>query len=199
VRHRHLDYPADSTVAARGPAALDDLLDRGDLADWAPLARAVANDPHGALAETVLRVVGAHPMYGTAPLWRAWIVRARRRDADQGSWAPGREPAATLVALRRRRDLTQRDIARRIGTGQSDVSKLERRPDPRLSTLRAYVAATGGELRLIAAYPGGEALTIETASPPDRSLSDRSRPDPSPPHEGALALAPEHRPTSRPA
>lgn len=36
---------------------------------------------------------------------------------------------------------------------QSDVSKLERRADPRLSTLERYVSATGGRLHLIAEYP----------------------------------------------
>jgi hypothetical protein len=36
---------------------------------------------------------------------------------------------------------------------QSDVLKLERRGDTRLSTLERYVSATGGRLRLIAEYP----------------------------------------------
>jgi hypothetical protein len=79
VRFRHLDYPPDADVRELGLAALDDLLDRGDLDDWAPLARAVAEDPHGALADKVLRLCDAHPMYGASVLWRAWITCMRKR------------------------------------------------------------------------------------------------------------------------
>jgi len=146
MQHRHLDYPSGTPVESLGAAALDDLLDRGELADWAPLVRAVVADPHGPLAETVLRVCRAHPMYGTSLLWAHWIARLRA--------AGGSSPALTLGGLRRRRHLTQKDVAARLGVSQSDVSKIERR-DLRLSTLRAYVAATGGRLRLVADYPEG--------------------------------------------
>ena len=146
--HRHLDYPPGTPVEELGPAALDDLLERGDLADWAPLAAAVRADPHGPLADTVLRLCAAHPMYGTSRLWSGWIdsLRRARREAA---------PAAGtgLVELRRRRGLTQAAVGRRLGATQSDVSKLERRGDLRVSTLRAYVEATGGRLDLVATYP----------------------------------------------
>ncbi len=78
MRFRHLDYPPDARVAELGLAALDDRLDRGDFDDWAPLAHAVADDPHGALADKVLHLCEAHPMYGTSTLWRSWIARLRR-------------------------------------------------------------------------------------------------------------------------
>jgi hypothetical protein len=77
MRHRHLDYPPGTPPGELGLAGLDDLLDRGDLDDWAPLARAVAADPHGVLADRVHRIVEAHPMYGTSLLWRTWIDRLR--------------------------------------------------------------------------------------------------------------------------
>lgn len=77
MRHRHLDYPPAAGIAELGAAALDDLLDRGDLTDWAPLARAVAADPHGPLADKVLHLCAAHPMYGTSVLWRLWIAQLR--------------------------------------------------------------------------------------------------------------------------
>jgi len=81
MEFRHLDYPEGTPVEELGPAALDDLLERGDLADWAPLARAVRNDPWGEVANTVLRICDAHPMYGTSTLWRAWIERLRANSA----------------------------------------------------------------------------------------------------------------------
>jgi hypothetical protein len=71
VRHRHLDYPEDTSVDQLGRAAIDDLLDRGDLADWAPLVSVIARDPYGQLADVVLRLCAAHPMYGTSVLWSA--------------------------------------------------------------------------------------------------------------------------------
>lgn len=77
MRYRHLDYPPGTPVEALGRAAIDDLLDRGDLRDWAPLARAIARDPRGELADTVLHLCAAHPMYGTSVLWSSWIGRLR--------------------------------------------------------------------------------------------------------------------------
>jgi len=146
VRSRHLDYEPGTPVDRLGRAAIDDLLDRGDLADWTPLAAAIVGDPYGTLAETVRELCAAHPMYGTSLLWRSWIDRLRRASAAPPS--PRR-----LAELRAVRGLTQVQVASRAGMAQSDVSKLERRGDPRLSTLERYVSATGGRLHLIAVYP----------------------------------------------
>jgi transcriptional regulator with XRE-family HTH domain len=59
-----------------------------------------------------------------------------------------------LRALREAIGLTQEELAQRIAITQSQLSKLERRPDHRLSTLRRYVAALGGELELTAIVDG---------------------------------------------
>ena len=76
---RHLDYPVNAEVTRLGPAAIDALLERGDLDSWVPLLRVVAGDPFGPLADTILRISDAHPMYGTSTLWRDWIARRRGR------------------------------------------------------------------------------------------------------------------------
>ncbi len=141
----HLDYAPRTPVAELGPAAIDALLDRGDLDDWAPLLRAVASDPWGPTAGTVLRLCEAHPMYGTSTLWRTWIERLRGEEEMGGEG---------LADVRRRRGLTQAEVARRMGISQSDVSKLERRGDVRVSTLRAYARALGGQLRIGLQLPG---------------------------------------------
>jgi hypothetical protein len=60
-------------VTRLGRAALDDLLDRGDMTDWRPLLEEIARDPWGSLADDVLGLVDAHPMGGTSALWRSWI------------------------------------------------------------------------------------------------------------------------------
>lgn len=156
MRFRHLDYPADATIADLGPAALDDLLDRGDLETWTPLARAIARDPRGAAAETVLRLCAAHPMYGTSALWQTWIERRR------GS-AP-REEGVTLAEARSLAGLTQNQVAQRLGLSQADVSKLERRDDVRLSTLQAYARALGARLQVALQWqevqPGAPSPTL---------------------------------------
>jgi hypothetical protein len=44
-------------------------------------------------------------------------------------------------------------IAETLGIGQEGVSRLEKRSDLLLSTLRGYVEAMGGRLRLTAEFP----------------------------------------------
>jgi len=136
---RHLDYAPHTAVTDLGPAAIDALLERGDLEAWQPLLREIADDPRGPTADTVLRLCDAHPMYGTSALWRAWIEH-RRRSSDR--------EITTLAEARARAGLTQTQVAERLGIGQSDVSKLERRADVRLSTLRAFARAIGARLRV---------------------------------------------------
>ena len=147
MRFRHLDYGADTPIEDLGPAAIDALLERGDLHDWTPLLRAIARAPGGRTAETVLRLCDAHPMYGTSDLWRAWIERRRKQEEADGE---------TLAQARLRAGLTQTEVSRRMGISQSDVSKLERRGDARVSTLRAYARALGGRLSLSLELPADE-------------------------------------------
>jgi DNA-binding XRE family transcriptional regulator len=68
---------------------------------------------------------------------------------------------ATLVAempleqLRAARQLTQTNLAQVLGVNQSAVSKLEKRTDMYLSTLRSYIEAMGGTLDIQAVFPEG--------------------------------------------
>ncbi len=59
----------------------------------------------------------------------------------------------TLRELRRARALTQASVARELGVSQDAVSRLERRSDLLLSTLRRTVEAMGGSLSLTARFP----------------------------------------------
>jgi hypothetical protein len=163
VKHRHLKIPPRRPVEAWPLAAIIDTLERGDLADWKPIAAAVARDPHGPLAARVLELVDAYPMYGVSPLWRAWIER--RRAVAEGAATPA--GAVGLPELRRTAGLTQVEVARRLGISQSDLSKLERRADVRVSTLRAYVEALGGALRLMIAA-GTRLSEIRVGTPQER-------------------------------
>jgi DNA-binding XRE family transcriptional regulator len=59
-----------------------------------------------------------------------------------------------LRALREAAGLTQEELAQRVAITQSQLSKLERREDHRISTVRRYVAALGGELEIVAVVDG---------------------------------------------
>ncbi len=59
-----------------------------------------------------------------------------------------------LRALREAAGLTQEELAQRVAVTQSELSKLERREDYRLSTLRRYVTALDGQLEIVAIVDG---------------------------------------------
>jgi ribosome-binding protein aMBF1 (putative translation factor) len=61
-----------------------------------------------------------------------------------------------LAELRRARGLSQEALAKVLGVKQSSVSKLERRTDMYISSLRSHIKAMGGELEIIARFPDGE-------------------------------------------
>ena len=59
----------------------------------------------------------------------------------------------TLRELRHARKLTQAQVAAELGVTQDSVSRLEKRSDLLLSTLRKTVEAMGGILSLVAEFP----------------------------------------------
>lgn len=66
-----------------------------------------------------------------------------------------------LRDLRKARHLTQEQVAERLGGKQVYVSRLESRSDAKLSTLRDYVKALGGELELMVSFPEGTVTKIK--------------------------------------
>ena len=60
-----------------------------------------------------------------------------------------------LYELRTARSMTQENLARILGVNQAAVSKMERRTDMYVSTLREFIAAMGGDLEITARFPGG--------------------------------------------
>jgi transcriptional regulator with XRE-family HTH domain len=60
---------------------------------------------------------------------------------------------ATLRQIREARERSQEAVAERLHIKQAAVSKLERRTDMYLSTLRGYIEAMGGQLEIIARFP----------------------------------------------
>lgn len=62
-----------------------------------------------------------------------------------------------LSAFRKRRSLTQLDVARRLGVAQSTVSRMEKGDNMFVSSLVRYLDAMGAErTRLVATIDGAE-------------------------------------------
>lgn len=66
----------------------------------------------------------------------------------------------TLNQLRQARQLTQVNLAETLKINQGAVSMMEKRTDMYVSTLRNYIEAMGGELKITAEFPEG-AIQIE--------------------------------------
>jgi len=67
----------------------------------------------------------------------------------------------SLRALRKAHRKTQEKVATTLGIGQDSVSRLEQRSDMLLSTLREYVAAIGGNIRLLVEFEGKPAIELK--------------------------------------
>lgn len=72
---------------------------------------------------------------------------------------------ATLKDLRQAVAQTQQDLAAALGVGQDTISRLEKRSDMLLSTLRRYVEAMGGTLELVAQFPNRPPVVIDHLAP----------------------------------
>src|SRR5262245_24807715 len=59
----------------------------------------------------------------------------------------------TLQELRKARERSQQVVGEILHVNQASVSKIERRTDMYISTLRAFIQAMGGELDIIARFP----------------------------------------------
>lgn len=68
-----------------------------------------------------------------------------------------------LSEMRKARSLTQNAIAVQLHIDQGAVSRLEKRTDMYLSTLRSYVEATGGRLEVRAVY-ADETIDLKLSS-----------------------------------
>ena len=85
---------------------------------------------------------------------------ARRRKIGKRAAALFAEEM-TLRELRRARKITQVRVAKALGIRQEGISRLEKRSDLLLSTLRNAVKAMGGDLRLVAEFPNRKPVVLK--------------------------------------
>lgn len=86
-------------------------------------------------------------------LTKDFLPERRRRIDDMKRELLAEMP---LHQLRRARTLTQQDMAKKLKGNQSAISKLEQQADMYVSSLRSYVEAVGGQLKIVAEFPEGE-------------------------------------------
>jgi transcriptional regulator with XRE-family HTH domain len=80
----------------------------------------------------------------------------------------------TMRELRHARKLTQVRMAKTLGITQDSVSRLERRSDFLLSTLRKTIRAMGGTLSLVVQFPDREPVVLSGIAEDTRSLRRNS-------------------------
>lgn len=61
-----------------------------------------------------------------------------------------------LYEIREQLHITQEDMAAKLNTKQANISRTERRRDIKLSTLKRYIEAMGGELDIVAKFASNE-------------------------------------------
>ena len=66
----------------------------------------------------------------------------------------------TMRELRKARNITQVELAKTLGVKQEQISRIEKRTDLHISTLRRSVEAMGGELILTAKFPNGTPVVL---------------------------------------
>lgn len=94
-----------------------------------------------------------------------------RRDMDDAD----RTYAMGLAALRQAADLTQVELARKLGVSQAAVSRIEQPHDLLLSTLNAYLQAVGGRVRVIVRFADGHEVDLDLSTltaPTELSVED---------------------------
>ncbi|KAB2308438.1 helix-turn-helix transcriptional regulator [Betaproteobacteria bacterium SCN2] len=84
-------------------------------------------------------------------------------------------PLVTLKDLRKRAQQTQEDLAVALAVGQDTISRLEKRSDMLLSTLRQYVESVGGRLALVATFPDQPPVIINPVGSKKRKAKKRRR------------------------
>ena len=86
------------------------------------------------------------------------------------------EEEMSLRDLRKSCGLTQERIAESLGIPQESVSRLERRSDLLVSTLRNYVEAMGGEMYIVVKLPQRPAIRL-THLPGIENMESESKKD----------------------
>ena len=88
------------------------------------------------------------------------VMVALPKDRQERVQARAKE-LATLKDLRHALQQTQAQMAAILGVRQDTISRLEKRSDMLISTMRHYVESMGGKLELVARFPNRPPVVID--------------------------------------
>lgn len=91
-------------------------------------------------------------------IWDA--LPEQRKQKIDARYQELREEYLTLQELRKALDVTQEELAGTLNVHQVNISKLEKRSDLKLSTLKEYLAGLGFSLKLVAEAPGKPSIVL---------------------------------------
>jgi transcriptional regulator with XRE-family HTH domain len=98
-----------------------------------------------------------------------------RRKKIEGRAAELIAEEMSLRDLRQALKLTQERLAEALGIGQDGVSRLEKRSDLLISTLRSYVEAMGGSLSIVAEFPDRHPILLSGLASVEAELPQTRR------------------------
>jgi predicted XRE-type DNA-binding protein len=93
-------------------------------------------------------------------LYDKFPAEVRKRNQ---AWVREQLQQMPLNELRQARKLTQETIAETLAVEQASISKMERRADMYISTLRKFIEAMGGKLQVRACFPDGDVEIVQLA------------------------------------
>jgi DNA-binding XRE family transcriptional regulator len=88
-------------------------------------------------------------------------VAADVADANAAAEEMDRVYAMNLAMIRKAAQMTQVEVAKKLGVGQAAVSRLESREDMLLSTLYDYLTATGADAASIVVVVHGQRIELD--------------------------------------
>ena len=89
----------------------------------------------------------------------AALPQSRRKKIERRTEALIAEEM-TMRELRQARQMTQVELAKTLGVKQEQISRIEKRTDLHISTLRRAIEAMGGTLILTAKFPDGAPVRL---------------------------------------
>jgi DNA-binding XRE family transcriptional regulator len=129
--------------------------------------RSVVRGARSGRRQSVRRVPQGIAARGADMKRQKWSdIKARIKPATRARMeAEGRRLSDDLhlSQLRKARGLTQETMAELLGVSQAEVSKMERRTELYVGTLRKFIEAMNGELVLAARFPDGVEIPIQLA------------------------------------
>lgn len=74
MKHRHLTHESFTL------AAIDDIIERGQMVDWVDLIKEIEADPFGDIAEKTLKICEHHQVYGSTKYFQNLVAISRKSE-----------------------------------------------------------------------------------------------------------------------